>query len=67
MLKSILKVDQNDPMAKHISNLLFKFIHESKVNNISIGSNYDLEYLKDMFADYSSVNIAEMLEDFEID
>lgn len=68
LLKSILKVDQNDPMAKHISNLLFKFIHESKVNNlISIGSNYDLEYLKDMFADYSSVNIAEMLEDFEID
>lgn len=68
MLKSLLKVDQNDPMAKHISNLLFKFIHDSKIkSSITIGNNYDLQYLKEMFSDYSSVNIEEMLEDFEID
>lgn len=68
MLKSLLKVDQNDPMAKHISNLLFKFIHEVKINDfISIGSNYDLGYLKEMFSDYTTVNIDKLLEDFEID
>ena len=68
MLKSLLKVDQNDPMAKHISNLLFKFIHDSKIkSSITIGNNYDLQYLKEMFSDYSFVNIEEMLEDFEID
>lgn len=31
MLKSLLNVDQNDPMAKHISNLLFRFIRDSKI------------------------------------
>lgn len=68
MLKSLLNVDQNDPMAKHISNLLFRFIRESKINgNISLGSNYDLGYLKEMFSDYSSINIEQMLEDYEID
>jgi len=68
MLKSLLNVDQNDPMAKHISNLLFRFIRDSKINgNISLGSNYDLGYLKEMFSDYSSINIEQMLEDYEID
>ena len=68
MLKSLLNVDQNDPMAKHISNLLFKFIHDSKFKgNIAIGSNYDLGYLREMFSDYSSINIEQMLEDYEID
>ena len=55
-------------MAKHISNLLFRFIRDSKINgNISLGSNYDLGYLKEMFSDYSSINIEQMLEDYEID
>lgn len=68
MLKSLLNVDQNDPMAKHISNLLFRFIRDSKISgNISLGSNYDLGYLKEMFSDYPSINIEEMLEDYEID
>ena len=68
MLKTILDVDGNDPMAKHISNVLFKFIHESKIQGVlSEASFYDLGYLKEMFSDYSTINIEKMLEDFEID
>lgn len=66
LLKTILDKDNEDGMAKHISNKFFNYLKKKNKTSIIDVSFYDLSSLKIMFEQYD-IDIESMFEDFELE
>lgn len=65
-LNKILQKDSKDVMARHISNIFYKFLKvRGKTSIIRISFN-EISQLKDYFSDYN-LNVDNLMEEFEIE
>lgn len=63
-LKRITDKDQNDIMAKHISNVFIRFLKKIDKTNLIRIDFHDLSKLKVLFTDYN-INLDELMDDLE--